>query len=708
MKPGSDDDVSSMEGDGSESEDDPIDESQLDFGRDELIEAMCFDKATECQVKLVLDALRGPGGGKELDIPLLIKRVESILNLHRLTNENFLDAAVAQTTSILGTERFEDEIQSLANELMGRLCPEMAIPEEAKVRPASIAAGNTPAAGIDQVIRGADKMPTDSRQRRARKRSHDSLPSTPSPPSKRRHRREMMPPKSPASSEQSEQRTAAAATESDRLASMPRSDNSTTALRGQSQGRPADEDSSLDAATLGPAAAHASLVAASTVDVREETCLISAASFEGKVLVFGTSFFYRAERKLLSIFDSSNPKLDELPSLIRTVFDCVSGVFNSTVCLKESLAAEQRELEENAVAMDGGTQFTAVLKCMEKSSKRSDEGNYQECERLQRLRKVIYSLRNGGKKGKAETGVVREFLANRVSARHRITAYANLGVMHLILSSNSVSQILSGLKYEDECIGSLGLLARNLNPGVPFDANVSGWDALTDTLMPSFGGRDEVVTLTFDVEDEDGREISRHRLAAKVVCMLIDSLNFYKGRNEVMERRKQYLYGENGVWPKADSAKIHQSGGAASTSEQGGGSGDGYFVQTETDDDGQVKPETDTHRDRRMRPIVLLKLLLLRAAISAREPDWDFVGVDFMCNLLSLSPTDQLGCFRHITKKYFCGGELKDKVRETAKNKRASVDKKIAKASSKYAKNVMQNVVIENEQQLNSLKRLYS
>ena len=83
MKPGSDDDVSSMEGDGSESEDDPIDESQLDFGRDELIEAMCFDKATECQVKLVLDALRGPGGGKELDIPLLIKRVESILNLHR-------------------------------------------------------------------------------------------------------------------------------------------------------------------------------------------------------------------------------------------------------------------------------------------------------------------------------------------------------------------------------------------------------------------------------------------------------------------------------------------------------------------------------------------------------------------------------------------------------------------------------------------------
>ena len=105
--------------------------------------------------------------------------------------------------------------------------------------------------------------------------------------------------------------------------------------------------------------------------------------------------------------------------------------------------------------------------------------------------------------------------------------------------------------------------------------------------------------------------------------------------------------------------------------------------------------------------MALLKALLLRGAISAREPNWDFVGDDFMCNLLSLSATDHMNCLRHITKEYFCG-EWTSKVQKAAKQNRATIDKKIAKASSRYAEDVKQNVVIENEQQLNSLKRLYN
>mmetsp|Transcript_4001 Transcript_4001/g.8911 ORF Transcript_4001/g.8911 Transcript_4001/m.8911 type:complete len:721 (+) Transcript_4001:1569-3731(+) len=716
-------DYASEEEDGSGSEDDPFDEPpRLEYDHYALVQAMCAAKAAECHENFVLGALSGLRDGKELDISLLIKHVESIGSMRISTNRHFLDAAVDQTTSILGRERFEDEVKSVANEMLGRFCPGMATPEEtmASVQRA-FAAGSVPAADSVRETRSTGKIPNNSRRRRACKRPVESPPSTSSPPPKRMLPRKRMSSESPASSPQSEQKKAAAETKKSNSAtstSRPRPDNSTTAPRGQPPGLTAAQDRTadecgLDAATLSPAADVSAPAAAeaSTVDVREETRLISTARFEGRVIVFSTSLWHLAGAKLASIFNSSDPKLDELPGLVETVFDCLGGGFNSVVCLRSSLAAEQSELE-HIVGLNEGTQFKAVLRCMEKLNKRGDEGIFQECERLQQLRGAIYSHEHGGAEGQAPNGAVRDFLRNRVSARNRIAAFANLGVMHLILSSNTVSQILHGLKHEDECIGSLGLLARRLNPGVPFDIHASGWRALSDILMPSLLGQDEVVTLTFDAEGEDKREVSRHRLAAKVICMLIDSLVLVRARSALLVgRRKQYLYGENGLWAQADSATICQRGGAASTAEQGGSSGEGYFLQTETEDDGQgiavFKPETGTHRDRRMRPMALLKALLLRGAIRAREPTWDFAGVDFMCNLLFLSPTDQMNCLRHVSKEYFCG-EWTDKVQKAAKKKRELVDKKIANASSKYAEDVKQNVVIENEQQLNSLKHVYN
>ncbi|EJK64046.1 hypothetical protein THAOC_15258, partial [Thalassiosira oceanica] len=48
-------------------------------------------------------------------------------------------------------------------------------------------------------------------------------------------------------------------------------------------------------------------------------------------------------------------------------------------------------------------------------------------------------------------------------------------------------------------------------------------------------------------------------------------------------------------------------------------------------------------------------------------------GVDFiMCNLLFLSPTDEMNCLRHVSKEHFCG-EWTDKVQKAAKKKRECV-----------------------------------
>lgn len=693
-----DDDASSSEEDGSESEDDPFDEPhRIEYGREALIRAMCFTKAAGRLEQFVLDALNGPRDGKELDIPLLSKQVESIRTM-RISSNELLEAAVARTTSILGRERFESEVQGVANELLGDICPGIATPEEVETR-------------------SSGKKPTDSRRRRASKRPPESPPSTPSPPSKRKHPRKRTPPApaTPAfSSPQPQQKGAAAATKKpDSAASKPRPGDPTTRTvlpRGQpnglatAQGRPADEGD-LDAATPSPAAVSASAAAASTVNVREETSLISKTRFEGRVLVFGTSLWHLADAKLVSILDSDNFELGELSELTRTVFRCLSGGFNSTVLMRSSLEAEQSEIE-HIVAFNEGTRLKDVLRCMEKSSKSDESILAEECERLQYLRGLIYSLQNGGKEGKASNAALRKFLLHRAPARNRISAFAYLGVTHVILSYPA-SQIVHGLKHEGECIGSLEVLSCRLNPDVPFDANVSVWRALNDILMPTLKGQDEVVTLTLNVEGEYEREVSKHRLAAKVICMLIDSLGLTRGREiSFTAHRQQYLFGENGPWAQADSATVCQSVGT-STAEQVGSSGEGYFLQTETDENGRVKDETVTHRDRRKRLMALLKALLLRGAISAREPNWDFVGDDFMCNLLSLSATDHMNCLRHITKEYFCG-EWTSKVQKAAKQNRATIDKKIAKASSRYAEDVKQNVVIENEQQLNSLKRLYN
>ncbi|EJK53963.1 hypothetical protein THAOC_26497, partial [Thalassiosira oceanica] len=57
---------------------------------------------------------------------------------------------------------------------------------------------------------------------------------------------------------------------------------------------------------------------------------------------------------------------------------------------------------------------------------------------------------------------VAEFLELGLSTRRRLVLVLCLGVMHFLLSTHTVKQVLDGLKEEEGCIGSIRALAGQL------------------------------------------------------------------------------------------------------------------------------------------------------------------------------------------------------------------------------------------------------
>ena len=649
---------------------------------DDVIGSASVDAAINAHVKYILGVLNG---SKVISPSDLLGPVKELLFLHKTFRAMYLVPAIADTTAVLGGEDqdetiVQNEVTKFMKEEYPHLCSEetLAASIQAAARELVTAPGTGPAIGG-----GEDSLSPpanlDARNATARKRP------TESPPPVAPHKNARGPAKKKKKTNKPSDEGVGARMETETIES--------------------EHLSSFSAAPAPPGIAEAD------ADVARERPAIMGLSLTGdSPVVVDSSVLRLVDLQVEAVFDPRFPDLvNGIPRILETLVDYVSGLTNlmpelKKEALKANLERSSKEAE-HAIPITKKTQLIAILRSFEGMERAASECEREESEQLIRIRKLIFCFDNeldvpddlDSFEGKCSLTRVSQFLELGLPTRRRLVLVLHLGVIHFLLSTHTLEQVMDGLKEEKECINSIKALAGHLGASAEeeFISGMAALEALNGIVLPAFAAKDITLML-----DGSKREVSSHQLAAETLCTVVDSLGLVRGK--ASDKRRSLLFGKGGMWEHADRISSQLTAQGAENDGDEDANEVGYFVPT-----GGASANR-TYSERRERAREAFKLLALQAQMRKREPDWKFADRGaFICNVLSLSSSKiQKDFNNHLSKKYF-EREWTPAFAKKIKTKRDQIDKQTKDAVRKYAGDVRRSLVIENEQQLKSVKDLY-
>ena len=383
------------------------------------------------------------------------------------------------------------------------------------------------------------------------------------------------------------------------------------------------------------------------------------------LLAVKTNFLDTLSDILDVISDHQHPeRLDRLPSV---AIDAIS-VLRPLVNAYNVVASQQKgEASKMASAFgDGGNATLArLLDCCDTTKRRPSEAEDPViAAELERVQKAIclYNKDDIEKISQYPSKKVEKFVKLGHPTRNMLMHLFNLIMTHLIIAELKLSDVVAHLPKDvaEALIKSARELARLVNPDSPFISSM-----IEMTIMAYLN------TFAFPGLDTDAWE-----LASQVVLRIFDSLtNVGSSPTQVESHRTLVLPCVHRVQSITVSGVMNDSCGVDYCGDS-----------------------SRSHRDRRRRAFRLYALNILKRSITRRLPNdfFDDFGGFTRC-LLRLSPTNVVLHFLFINDKFFMMDGIDNSEVEKIKS---NVLKK------QNPNDGERTLLIENDEQINSLKRL--
>ena len=382
-----------------------------------------------------------------------------------------------------------------------------------------------------------------------------------------------------------------------------------------------------------------------------------------------------------ALLDPTNPKLEKLPELLVVIIKIYGEHIQYTEVLGDAVVLQGSQLKSLAA------RFPSLDTCLghfvEEAEDPEDQGNINPVikSRLKKLNNAVWRhdggpTNSGGRKILPTIGRLTAIVKYSKYFNILLRNLGNLCVILFLLLNTTVKEILPtgdanaarALRHEMED------LARKMGASDVSVREMTLFKFLQDIALPALA-RGEATCME----------------GAAVICAIMWR---FTGAGQAISSK----------WKKAEDttvfALLRQANPSASSNA-------GSASPNATDAANAARTLSGAHtssRDARSRAVRTALVLVLEKPLALKFPDWGFGGDGYTSNLLLMAPTEIMKRFRFLKKQFFVSNNLP----EEDKKKMTSLATKHVKQAEDLEKVVRQTLLIENEEQLTNMLRLYS